>query len=126
MNKTGGPSILVVDDEFSIVETLTDILVWEGYTVTSAPNGRLALEAILASKPSLLVVDFMMPVMDGLQLIAAIRADPALADLPIVMMTAAFLPSPAVGEARWDAFLRKPFDVDALLKVIAKFLPPPG
>jgi CheY-like chemotaxis protein len=113
-------SILLVDDEFSIVEALAEVLQWEGYTVRTAPNGQRALEELARAPASLILLDYMMPVMDGLQALQKIRADPAWQKIPVVLMTAATLPD---GSAGWDAMLRKPFEAGALLKVLRRLIP---
>jgi CheY-like chemotaxis protein len=112
-------TILIVDDEFSIVETLGEILSWAGYAVATASNGKAGLELAHGAHPALILVDYMMPVMDGLQMLARVRADPALADVPVVMMTAAPLGIPD-GAKRWDALLIKPFDAEQLIRIVRR------
>jgi CheY-like chemotaxis protein len=117
-------TILIVDDEFSIVETLSEILAFAGYAAVSAPNGRAGLEAARAHRPAVILLDYMMPVMDGLQMLARLRADPDLREIPVVMMTAAPLgiPDPT---RRWDALLIKPFDAPRLTGTIDRLIGPP-
>ena len=79
--------VLVVDDEFGIVKLLEEVLTDEGHRVVIATNGQQALERAAKEKPSLVVTDFMMPVMDGAALVKAMRADPQLADVPVVIMS---------------------------------------
>jgi DNA-binding response OmpR family regulator len=115
-------TILVVDDEFTIVESLTDVLSYEGYKVASAPNGAKALAAMEEARPSLILVDFMMPVLDGVQFIRKVRADERYKNVPIIMMTAA--PAGLPKEDRpWNALLVKPFELDRLLTTIRNLLP---
>ena len=114
-------TVLVVDDEFTIVESLTDVLSFEGYQVVSAPNGAKALAAMEESKPSLILVDFMMPVMDGVQFVKRIRADHRYRELPIIMMTAAPAGLPK-NEKPWDSLLVKPFELERLLSTIRTLL----
>lgn len=114
-------TIFIVDDEYSIVESLTDLLVEEGYRVASAINGREALAAISAMPPDLVLTDLMMPAMDGRQLIAAMQGDPALREIPIVLMSAASLPR-NLDEFAGIPVFRKPFQIDALLTEIARLL----
>jgi CheY-like chemotaxis protein len=116
--------ILVVDDEFALVEALSEVLVWEGYEVISAANGQRALEELSRAQPALILLDYMMPVMDGLQMLARLRADPVLRDLPVVMMTAGRVPQEPEGRG-WDALLRKPFELEALLDLVRRFAGPP-
>lgn len=108
-------SILVVDDEHSIVETLVELLTWEGYLATTADNGQAALDAMQLHTPDLVLIDYMMPVMDGLRVLERMRAEPRLASVPVVLMTAAQLPPV---EPRWNARLTKPFDASVLLKTV--------
>lgn len=110
-------TILIVDDEYSIAETLGEILAWEGYAVSMAPNGREALARIEKCPPQLVLLDFMMPVMDGIETLRVLRARPALASIPVIMMTAARMSLPE-GEPLYDALLRKPFEIDAVLKLV--------
>jgi CheY-like chemotaxis protein len=117
-------SILIVDDEFSIVETLVEILSFDGYVATSAANGRAGLEAARATRPSLILLDYMMPVMDGLQMLARLRADPDLKEIPVVMMTAAPLGIPNTSR-RWNALLIKPFDATQLTRTIERLIGKP-
>ena len=111
-----GKTVLVVDDEFSIVETLTEILAWEGYRVRSASNGRQALEALRAERPDVVLLDVMMPVLDGHQLLEAMQAE-GLGDIPVLLMSAAPI-RPGPRGVLWKAELRKPFDVTQLLAAL--------
>lgn len=111
MQPTDVKTVLIVDDEFSIVEALGEILRWEGFSVMSAHNGRLALEVLGRERVDVVLMDAMMPVMGGVEAAAAMKADPRLRDIPIILMTAGPLPT---SEVRWVAALRKPFQLDAL------------
>lgn len=107
--------ILIVDDEFGIVEALTDVLASEGYAVSTASNGRQALERLESERPDLLITDYMMPVMNGAELVA--EAKRRWSALPIILMTAIdhdqVPPSLDVG-----AVLRKPFSLDELMRIL--------
>jgi CheY-like chemotaxis protein len=107
--------VLIVDDEFAIVEALTEILTWEGYTVRSVGNGRAALEHLATERVDVVLMDAMMPVMSGVEAARAMRADPRLDEIPIVLMTAGPLPD---SEVRWASTLRKPFDLGALVRAM--------
>ncbi|NNB85806.1 response regulator [Corallococcus exiguus] len=116
--------LLIVDDEFAIVEALEDILSLEGYDIVTAYNGDEGLQRLLASKPDLVLLDLMMPVMDGGELLRRIRAHPDLCDLPVVVMSAGRLTDE---ERRASShFLAKPFELDDLLGTLAKQLPEDG
>ncbi len=115
-------TILVVDDEFGSIDVLAAVLEDEGYRVFTASNGKRGLERLAENKPDLVVLDFMMPLMNGAQMGAAMRADPAYRDIPIIMMSA--VTEPAVRErfSGYRAFLRKPFNMAALLEAIQGLL----
>ena len=80
--------ILVVDDEIHIVHVVAIKLRNNGFTVLSADNGADALELACREKPDIIVTDFQMPVMTGLELIEKIRENDATKDIPVVMITA--------------------------------------
>jgi CheY-like chemotaxis protein len=118
---TSAQSILIVDDEFSLAETLAEILAWEGYVITTACNGHAALLEMEKATPSLVLLDFMMPVMDGLDMLRTMRQRPGLERLPVILMTAAHMALPP-DERQYDALLRKPFEVSAVLKLVRGLL----
>jgi DNA-binding response OmpR family regulator len=107
-------TVLVVDDEFDILEAVKGILELEGYRVLGASNGAQALSAMQQAQPDLVLADLMMPVMDGLELLKAMRADERLSRVPVVLMSA-LQPRVSQQEHGWRAFLQKPFDLEALL-----------
>jgi CheY-like chemotaxis protein len=115
--------VLVVDDEFGIAEILAAVLEDEGHEVAMAINGRMALASIEKSKPDLIITDFMMPLMDGPALVRAVQAQPGLSAIPIVMMSS--MPEETIAErvAGHVQFLRKPFRIDDVIAIAAKFLP---
>jgi CheY-like chemotaxis protein len=119
-------TILVVDDEYAIVEALAALLADEGYRVVTAMNGKEALERLEAELPDLVLLDVMMPVLDGRSVLKAIRASATWSRVPVVMMSAApkgsFGPPQALA---FDAFLHKPFGVAPLLETISRLLRPP-
>lgn len=107
--------ILVVDDDDDIRESLAWLLEDEGYRVDSAANGRDAL-ALLARipLPSVALVDLRMPVMDGVELIEKLRADPRYAALPVIVFSAASTVAPPSGVS----LLRKPIPTVELLSAV--------
>lgn len=115
-------TVLVVDDEFGVAEVLQSILEDEGYRVATAINGKQALARLGELTPDLIILDYMMPIMDGTQTLAAIRKDPAFATLPIIMMSS--LEEAAVRETctGYNSFLRKPFRAVMVLKVVEQLL----
>jgi CheY-like chemotaxis protein len=106
-----------VDDEFGIADTLSSILTDEGYRVVVAMNGEQGLARMAEVMPDLVLVDFMMPVMSGPEMVREMRASADLRAIPVVMMSAV-AEAMVREECEFTAFLRKPFDLEALLKII--------
>jgi len=107
-------AVLVVEDEQDIRETLRDILEMEGYRVRCASNGKEALAALAEMpRPKLILLDWMMPVMGGSELLRALRANDALAKIPVTVVS-------AVGDkvTAGAAVLRKPVDLETLLHAV--------
>src|SRR5215211_6273227 len=121
----GPPSVLVVDDTTVVRELERSILEEAGYRVRTAGDGHEALAALAGELPDLVVTDVDMPNLDGLELTRAIRADRALAGLPVVVVTskAAEADRLRAMEAGADAYLRKgDLDQRALLEVVGRLL----
>jgi CheY-like chemotaxis protein len=113
------PTVLVVDDNTDAVDALGQILEYEGYTVGTAYDGREALEYLRDHPtPDLIVLDLMMPIMNGWELRAELAKVPAFAKVPIVVMTA--LAQAAEIEA--DAIVAKPIDLKRLLLIMGRLL----
>ena len=112
-----GGHVLVVDDTPNNVTLLTDILSYHGYRVESAVDGKSALEAIDRHPPDLVLLDVLMPGIDGFETCRRIRADPAHTMMPVVMVTALDSKQDRVRglEAGADDFLSKPIDRHELL-----------
>ena len=112
------PSVLIVEDDPDTREMLERFLQLEGFEVRTAANGQLALEALYADSAScVILLDLMMPVMNGWQFRLAQVSDPALSRIPVVVVTAAGAREdiPAIHA---DAWLAKPVDLDRLLATI--------
>jgi two-component system response regulator CpxR len=110
-------TILLAEDDLDIRDILQELLEEKGYDVVPARTGRQALDFLSMdprSPPDIVILDLMMPIVTGWQVLEAIQHDPALAKIPVVVLTAASQDRPT-GAA---AFLRKPFRLDALLEVI--------
>ncbi len=119
-------TVLVVDDEFGVAEVLDAILTDEGYRVITATNGRQALARIAEQRPDLVLLDYMMPILDGVAVLRALAADPTAHNLPVVVMSA--LPEEAISTEtrRYAAFLRKPFQIRTVLAAISRAMPAPN
>jgi CheY-like chemotaxis protein len=112
-------TILVVDDEFDIVDVLSDLLTAEGYRVVTASNGREGLARLHEGHTDLVLLDRMMPVVDGAEMLRLMHEDPALDSIPVVMMSAAEGRRLAQ-ELGCADFLKKPFDLGTLLDTVAR------
>jgi signal transduction histidine kinase len=115
-----GLHILIAEDSATQAQRLRHILEQQGYRVTAAANGRLALEAARRSKPALIISDVIMPEMNGYELCGRIKADAHLADVPVVLVTTLSDPHDVIRglECRADNFILKPYDADQLLRRI--------
>jgi CheY-like chemotaxis protein len=114
-------TILIVEDDVGIRQTIAECLEVEGYRVREAASGAEALATIRdGDVPALVFLDYVMPGMNGQQFLDHLRADPAVATIPVVVMTAAMpvLSAPIDGA---DAMLAKPFELDDLLSVTERF-----
>jgi CheY-like chemotaxis protein len=108
---------MVVEDDDRIRETLRDLLQIEGYEVSTAANGREALDQLSIAQPDLILLDMLMPTMDGAEFLAAMRRDRELAGIPVTVLSASRI-EPCVAMA---PCLRKPFDLDDLLAHVRRY-----
>jgi CheY-like chemotaxis protein len=110
--------VLVVDDDHDTREMIERFLEMEGFAVRTAPNGEAALVSLQRDgRPSVILLDLMMPVMNGWQFREAQQRQPQLADIPVVVVSAAGAPS-RLPPIEADAWLSKPLDFDRLLDTI--------
>ncbi len=117
MSTTNLPSkppvnILIAEDSPTQAQRLRYILEQQGYHVTHAANGRLALEAARQSKPTLVISDVIMPEMDGYELCRSLKTEAGLADIPVILVTTLSDPGDVIRglECRADNFILKPYD----------------
>ena len=120
--------ILVVDDEMYIVNILDFTLAGEGWEVVSATNGEDALRTLLKFEPDLVILDVMMPRIDGVEVCRAIKAREESADTPVIMLTAKDREKDKEEalEAGADLYLTKPFSPGKLVQEIRNLLNPQG
>jgi two-component system cell cycle response regulator DivK len=118
--------ILVVEDQEDNRKILRDLLTSADYETTEAENGEEALAAVAQQRPDLILMDIQMPVLDGYEATRRIKADPALKDVPIIVVTSFALSGGDEAKARaagCDDFVAKPFSPRQLLARIRKLLP---
>jgi CheY-like chemotaxis protein len=113
--------VLIVDDEAPIVDLLVDIVEERGHIALRADNGARGLELARATHPDLIISDVMMPLLDGYALLGALRSEPELAQITVVLVSAGF-PRTRQSEANLhaDIYLRKPFDIPTIEGILDK------
>jgi CheY-like chemotaxis protein len=119
----GVATVLIVEDEFVIADLLEMALTDEGYCVLLAANGREGLELLAdRTRPDLVITDYMMPILDGAGLLQAMRQSEAQRDIPVIVMSS--MPEANMREriAGYAAFVRKPFQLDAMIQLVASVL----
>lgn len=117
-------SILVVDDEDVTREILQILLEMEGFTVYAAADGLEALDKVAECRPDLMILDLMMPRLDGLGVCKRLRAQPETADLAIILLSGNSQDRAVTAGLRAgaNAYLMKPIDPPLLLREINKYL----
>jgi len=117
-----GKAILVIEDDATTRDAMTLILKEDGYSVACAANGQEALTHLRASRrPNLILLDLMMPVMNGLEFRKEQQNDPALKNIPVVVVSAdGNVPQKAASIGVAD-YLLKPVDIDVLLATVRRY-----
>jgi CheY-like chemotaxis protein len=120
MNEQHCNSILIVEDDQSIRETMIEMLEGEGYNTFSAINGKDALTLLRDGipKPCLVLLDMMMPIMNGREFLDEMMKDAVLAPIPVLIVSAIADPSNTKGSV---GFLKKPVDIDAVLATVSRY-----
>src|SRR6476469_772309 len=110
--------VLIVEDEQDLSDLLMDVLETEGHTARTAGNGLEALSRIKERRPQLILLDMMMPVMDGWQYIERLRANEEWTNIPVVVMTAVYDMSSLERKTGAKAILTKPFDIELIVDAV--------
>jgi CheY-like chemotaxis protein len=116
-------TILVVDDEPALLRLMEFVLDRQGYRLVTATNGEEALEQARASRPDVIVLDIMMPKLDGYQVAEALRADAELSGIPIIMLSAKAQEEDIERgvEAGVDRYITKPFSPEELAVIVSEY-----
>jgi CheY-like chemotaxis protein len=117
--------ILLVEDDEGVREALAELLSAEGYRVDCARDGREALGFAAVVRPALIVLDLSMPVMDGWAFRAAQLADPRLASVPVIVLSAAHGGEAASARLAPAAYLTKPVEFERLLTLVHRYVGAP-
>ncbi len=117
-------TIMVVDDNADIVTVIKTILEMEGFLVQSACNGQEVFKLLEEQKPDLIILDIMMPQMDGLKVLTRLKGDPGTASIPVILLTAKVQYEDVLGGYKTgaDYYITKPFTSTQLLEGINLFL----
>ncbi|MBZ4415886.1 response regulator [Myxococcus sp. RHST-1-4] len=120
----GAPVVLVVDDDPDILEALSEILEAEGFEIRRARNGKEALERLEPDPPNLILLDLMMPVMDGWEFAQRMRQKPAVAGIPLIVLSADRNVGSKAADIGAVGHLAKPFELNDLLDMVRRSLNP--
>jgi len=113
--------VLIVEDDADLREMMAQLLTLEGYQIETVANGREALEYLNdAPRPDVILLDLMMPIMDGWEFRRRQQDDPALADVPVIVLTALDQAQARAGDLNGVDFLKKPLDFDRLLDLVRR------
>jgi CheY-like chemotaxis protein len=113
--------ILIVEDDADLREMMAQLLSLEGFQAATVANGSEALQYLHNGhvKPDVILLDLMMPVMDGWEFRRKQQADPAFADVPVIVLSA--LDQSRAADVQAEAFLKKPLDFDRLLQLVRQY-----
>jgi len=112
--------ILIVEDDADLREMMAQLLTLEGYRASTVANGREALEYLSGGdKPDVILLDLMMPVMDGWEFRRQQQADAQLSNVPVIVLSA--LDQNRASDVNAAAFLKKPLDFDRLLELVRQY-----
>ena len=117
-------TIMIVDDDPHVVDSLSVLLRESGFNVTAAQNGATALEQVRAEPPGLILLDLILPQMQGMDLCRVLKEDPATREIPIIMLTGRAKEGDKIGglEAGADDYVTKPFSPRELVLRIHRAL----
>jgi CheY-like chemotaxis protein len=123
LQSEGAVSILIIEDDEAIRETLASVLEDEGYQVQCAAHGRAALQQLRsgAPLPCLILLDLMMPIMNGWEFRAEQLHDPALAHIPVIVLSADREVGARASEVSVQGYLSKPMDLTVLLDTVSQY-----
>jgi len=115
-----GPSILIVDDDPRLLNVMAAFFELKGFEVHTADGGVRGLEEVRRSRPAVVILDVMMPDMDGIAVCREIKTDPALADTTVLMLSAREQLAAAAASAGASGAVSKPFDLEDLLSHVRR------
>ena len=114
-SERGPGAVLIVDDDDLVRETLREVIEMAGCSALEASNGKEALKVMADHRPCLVIIDLLMPVMTGNELLEAMRREPALAEIPVIISTSAPDRAPP-----GVPIIRKPVDIDSVVASVQR------
>jgi DNA-binding response OmpR family regulator len=114
--------VLVVDDDYDLADVCSQVLATEGYETNIARNGMDAIIAVKDEKADVVLLDASMPLLDGLSVCKMVKQNPATVRMPVIIMSASETLLKKAVDARADAVIAKPFDIDMLLETVGRFV----
>jgi two-component system, OmpR family, response regulator RpaA len=117
------PKVLVVDDDPDMLAVCSLVLESEGYDISVARNGYEAYDRLTEQGADLMLIDVMMPVLDGLTVCKMVKRDPRTKDVPVIVMSASSRLCDQAESASADAVIPKPFDINHLVSTVNHFAP---
>ena len=121
--KASMPTVMVVDDDVDLCGMLEAFLGFEGFDVLTARNGSEALRQLHERRPAVILLDMMMPVMDGVEFRLHQQREPSLRDIPVVCVSARHDARHTAAKLGFAGFLSKPFSLDAVMVAVRGFCP---
>lgn len=116
-----GDTVLIIDDNATAREALRQLLTRQGFRAEAAASGAEGLRLARELRPSVILLDVVMPGMDGISVLAALRADPELATVPVVMFTGMVNDRTEAFRLGASDYMMKPIDLDRLTVILRRF-----
>jgi CheY-like chemotaxis protein len=115
-------TVLVVEDEFGVADLIDAVLEDEGHRILIAVNGEQGMELIVRERPDLVFLDYMMPVMNGAELLSRMNGDASLRGIPVVLMSSLSEEMVAERCSGYTAFMRKPFGITEVIRLAERLI----
>ena len=124
MNKTSTKKTLIIADDEPTIRLLVSSILGKNYNILAAVNGQEVLDTVSQNRPDLILMDIMMPTMDGYSACASLKKDPETADIPVVMLTGVGheLNKVLAEQMGADGYITKPFESQDLKDTVKKHL----
>lgn len=115
-------TVLVIDDEIDILDSVEAVLEIDGYKVSRLSDPLKAISTLKTLRPDLLLLDVMMPLRTGPEILLEMKADAEIKHIPCILMSAGTNANYEQSVYKWDLYMKKPFDLDDLLDNVKKLL----